>query len=163
MVRLTLFCIVGVAIAIIALIFANIDGTVFRSGGAEVLLSRPPVQVVLQGVLIALGIFFAAFHQKMRANADGHISSIAIGGELKSILKSTQFWLAISAAPVVFCIIIKLTEGMSDTAAFIVAFQNGFFWQKVLPIAEQQTLSLHHSDLAGSDRAPSPTRVNGPQ
>ncbi len=157
--RRGLLTIASVTVFVIALLIANANPEALRGDSGENLLAVPTIFVVLEAGLLVLGIFCASFHQRMRQYSDAGTTQINIGADIRKMFGSTAFWLAMSAAPVIFCIIVKLTEGMSILASCIVAFQNGFFWQKVMPTAERKVEATSYS----AQSSPSPTSENGAQ
>ncbi|KQW47206.1 MULTISPECIES: hypothetical protein [unclassified Ensifer] len=154
--KVSILAVVSISILVAAVVFANADTSTFRGGAGEELFPIPVFFVILQGVLLVLGMFCASFHQRMRAQMEQGVQNIRLRRDLRQLTSAPSFWLAMSAAPIIFCVIVKLTDGMSVAASCIVAFQNGFFWQKVLPISERQIAPIGYGE-------PSPTREKGAQ
>ena len=91
------------------------------------------VTVVLQGMALLVGIFFGHLHRtlsELRAKSVNTVDMLAV---LAGLGRSTGFWTALTAAPLIFGIVIVLTGPIPLGTALFLAFQNGFFWERVIP------------------------------
>jgi hypothetical protein len=86
----------------------------------------------IAGVMLA-GIVFGYFYQRFTELSRRGVQSVRIGREVKKMLSATSFYLALFASPIVFGIVIAASKGAPLFAALFLAFQNGFFWQTVMP------------------------------
>lgn len=137
---------IGIALAALiamalSLLIANVPWSFEGSLRGTLPKATDLLMMGAQALAIVFGICFASFHYRLSTLVEQGVQSIVVGTELKMLTASTRFWLALSVAPIIFCVIVKLTDEMSGVAALIVAFQNGFFWEKVLPHARQATVA----------------------
>ncbi|MHA4811893.1 hypothetical protein ACX0G9_27605 [Flavitalea flava] len=108
--------------------------------------------MVYNAIAMLLGIVFGFFYTRFSELQRQSIPIINIGAEFKNLFKATSFYLALAASPIIFGIIIGISKGISISAALLLAFQNGFFWQNVMP------KSFANPSSPGT---PAPTTPNG--
>ena len=82
-------------------------------------------------VILLIGVFLGAVHNRLKAEKDGGASDIAIGKVIAVALRTPDFWLGIFAAPVVYVILLQAVDLETVSAAKIfaltlVGLQNGF-------------------------------------
>lgn len=94
--------------------FEAVDG----SGTARLLLSF--------GATIA-GVICGALYRKLRALQDSGIPQIpSLRPFFGEMLRSTDMWLGLAGAPIVYSLLLKATDGMSLPGLLAVALENGF-------------------------------------
>jgi hypothetical protein len=98
-----------------------------KSGGDNL------IPMVLSGFAMIAGIVFGCFYNRFTELQRHHVNRVNIGQETKVIFTSTGFYLALSASPIVFGVIMVASKGISLLPSLLLAFQNGFFWQNVMP------------------------------
>lgn len=91
------------------------------------------VTIGLQAVFLLIGMLFGYTHKRLTDLKAQGSESVDIKAEARAVLSSTTVWLAISAAPLVFGIVVVLTGDIPIWTALFIAFQNGFFWERVMP------------------------------
>jgi len=99
--------------------------------------SASPWRPILRGLGMALtmvaGIVSSLLVERVTA-----AKSTNIKGELKGVFQSSQFIIAVVVAPIVFnafyASVSEVPRGLPD---FMLAYQNGFFWQSVLERVRQ--------------------------
>jgi hypothetical protein len=86
--------------------------------------------IVLLAVLMIVGIFSSfVFEKAKQSDREGVSISLALSG----ILTDFQFVAALFVSPLIFNSIYALTNQNPDSVGdFLLAYQNGFFWQSVL-------------------------------
>ncbi|MBR1231635.1 hypothetical protein [Bradyrhizobium sp. AUGA SZCCT0182] len=126
-----------ILIAAIGLAFMFLSGYVasfYYPGGfgyAQATKDVPgnPWNIVLLAVLMIAGIFSSFVFEKAKQGE----GMVAVGPALRSIFNDFQFIAALFVSPLIFNSVYALTnqnpESMGD---FLLAYQNGFFWQTVL-------------------------------
>jgi hypothetical protein len=114
----------------------------FQLNGANVTFAMPDENELqstdwlllgAQALLLLFGIMFGYFHRRFTLLRDGGVNTVNIFMEFRGMFSATRFYLALFAAPIVFGVILVATEGMAFMPALLVAFQNGFFCEKVMP------------------------------
>jgi hypothetical protein len=91
------------------------------------------IVAVIQGFVMLLGIVFSyQYARLMKLKQDG-TEQFLVGPELRAMLSSTGFYLALAAAPVVYTLVVLASKGAPVETQMVIAFQNGFFWQAVMP------------------------------
>jgi hypothetical protein len=89
-----------------------------------------PWGIVLLAVLMVAGIFSSFVFEKAKQEGRG---VTAVGPALRSIFNDFQFVAALFVSPLIFNSIYALTNQNPETIGdFLLAYQNGFFWQTVL-------------------------------
>lgn len=107
----------------------------FAAPSGEDLKQLNWTMIALQGSALIAGIFFGHVHRVlMELRAQG-IQTVEIRQLFGSLGRSTGFWTGLSAAPLIFGIVVVLTGPIPLGTALFVAFQNGFFWERVMPQA----------------------------
>lgn len=91
------------------------------------------VPMIYNGIAMLLGIMFGFFYNRFAELQRAGIQKVNPKAELKTLFTATAFYLALAASPVVFGIVMIASKGVSLLAAIFLAFQNGFFWQNVMP------------------------------
>lgn len=89
--------------------------------------------MILNGVAMILGIVFGFFYQRFTDLQKEGVKEVNIKKEVSGLFRATGFYLALAASPIIFGIIISVSKGVSLTPSLLLAFQNGFFWQHVMP------------------------------
>lgn len=89
--------------------------------------------IVLQGVVLIIGMLFGHFHRVLTELRAQGIATVDIRATAGDIGKSTTFWIALTAAPIIFGIVVVLSGPLPLGTALFLAFQNGFFWERVMP------------------------------
>lgn len=101
------------------------------------LLAGPAQQSRLEhGVRIATlvlamlaGVFSSFLFERLRPKGD---APIALRAELSAVFHSAQFFAAVIVAPLVFNgIYVSVSQNPQGLTDYILAYQNGFFWQAV--------------------------------
>jgi hypothetical protein len=86
--------------------------------------------VILLAVLMIVGIFSSFVFEKAKQSSQ---EGVPISLRLSSILTDFQFIAALFVSPLIFNSIYALTNQNPETLGdFLLAYQNGFFWQTVL-------------------------------
>jgi hypothetical protein len=107
----------------------------FAAPSGEDLKQLNWTMIVLQALALIAGILFGHVHRVlMELRAQG-IQTVEIRQLFGSLGKSTSFWTGLSAAPLIFGVVVVLTGPIPLGTALFVAFQNGFFWERVIPQA----------------------------
>ena len=86
----------------------------------------------LGGLVFAMlaGILSSFVGQRMQTKPDG--STVSLRNEVKSVLTSGSFIGALVVAPLVFNgLYVSVSQNPQGLTDFILAYQNGFFWQSV--------------------------------
>ena len=78
---------------------------------------------------ISFGYLFTRFSELKAKN----IQKVNILTEIKRMFSATNFYLGLCASPIVFAVIITVSKETPILASLLLAFQNGFFWQSVMP------------------------------
>jgi hypothetical protein len=99
----------------------------FKSGSDNVL------PMIFSGIAMLAGIIFGCFYNRFTELQKQNVTQAELGREAKAIFTSVSFYLALSASPIVFGVIIIASKGISLLPSVLLAFQNGFFWQNVMP------------------------------
>ena len=124
-----------VAGAFVVALVINIIGSQFYPGG--LLLAQAPAEksasignLVLLAALMLLGILSSfIFERSKQAAANG----VSVWQNFSAVLSDFRLIAAIFVSPIIFNSVYSLVhqnpEGVSD---FLLAYQNGFFWQSVI-------------------------------
>jgi hypothetical protein len=78
---------------------------------------------------IVLGYLFKRFSE-LHANK---IEQVNVLEEIRHMFSATNFYLGLFASPIVFAVIIAASKEAPMLASLLLAFQNGFFWQSIMP------------------------------
>ncbi|MBV8759850.1 MAG: hypothetical protein JO257_21350 [Deltaproteobacteria bacterium] len=95
--------------------------------------NTPWSTIMVDGIVLLVGIVIGNLYGRLKILRTKGVVDVNIGGELGGMVKSIDFWLGLCAAPVVFGVVINLAHGTTLVASSVLAFQNGFFWQTVMP------------------------------
>jgi protein-S-isoprenylcysteine O-methyltransferase Ste14 len=80
-------------------------------------------------VAMLAGVFSSFMFERLRQRGNDPIN---IGGEFAAVLRSGQFIAAVIVAPLVFNgIYVSVSQNPQGLTDYILAYQNGFFWQAV--------------------------------
>lgn len=88
------------------------------------------------GLVTIMGIVFGYLFTRFSELHAKQIEEVDVRTELKRMLSSTSFYLGLLVSPIVFAVIIAASKGAPMLAALLLAFQNGFFWQGIMPKAK---------------------------
>lgn len=99
--------------------------------------SLPTAGLVIDGIALVSGIVIGNFYGRLKILKSKGIKVISISRELREMTQSVDFYIGLCAAPVVFGVVIGLAGGTPLFASTVLAFQNGFFWQTVMPTKPQ--------------------------
>ena len=93
--------------------------------------SRPNLwRILLLIVSTLLGITSGYFHVKLQSSSP---SQFKLRNELKAMCYSPDYYRGLFASPIVFSVIyVAANQQPDDVIAFLLAFENGFFWNRVL-------------------------------
>ena len=61
------------------------------------------------------------------------ILDVTIGGLVAEMFHSPNFYACLIASPTLFAVVVSGAQPSDALTAVLLAFQNGFFWQAVLP------------------------------
>jgi hypothetical protein len=127
-----------VVVATIGLVFVFASGyfaSFYYPGGfgyAQATKDAPanPWSIVLLAILMIAGIFSSFVFEKAKQEGRGVTD---VWPALRSIFSDLQFVAALFVSPLIFNSIYTLTNQNPETIGdFLLAYQNGFFWQTVL-------------------------------
>jgi hypothetical protein len=77
-----------------------------------------------------LGITSGYFHSRLQTSA---VSRFIFTAELKEMFYSPDYYRGLFASPIVFSVVyVAVNQQPDDVIAFLLAFENGFFWNRVL-------------------------------
>jgi len=94
---------------------------------------RPLLRAVGMALTMVAGIVSSLLAERVTSGKETNIWR-----ELKGVFKSTQFILAVVVAPIVFnAFYVSVSEIPRGLPDFMLAYQNGFFWQSVLERVRQ--------------------------
>jgi uncharacterized membrane protein YeaQ/YmgE (transglycosylase-associated protein family) len=94
---------------------------------------RPIVRGLGMAATMIAGILSSLLAERVTS-----ATTIDIRQELKGVLKSGQFLMAVVVAPIVFnAFYASISEAPRGLPDFMLAYQNGFFWQSVLERVRQ--------------------------
>lgn len=85
------------------------------------------------GSATLVGIIFGYLFTRFSELHARNIQRVNILAEIKRMFSATNFYLALCASPIVFAVIIAASKEAPILASLLLAFQNGFFWQSVMP------------------------------
>lgn len=89
--------------------------------------------VAMQAAALVCGIVFGWLHARFKSLSEAGREDISIGDELRGMLRSTNFYMALTAAPVVFAGTVLGGSHADTVSSLMGTFASGFFWQRVLP------------------------------
>jgi len=89
--------------------------------------------ILLQALCLFIGIFFGYAHKRLSDLRSQGVQEIDVRVEIRSFFRSINFWIALTAAPMVFGVVVALSGGLPVGTGLFLAFQNGFFWERVMP------------------------------
>lgn len=134
--------IVAIAILALSLLLANyiqdLPALKFAVPSADEVKKLDWTSIVLQALCLLLGICFSYFYKRFSDLRTKGVQEVDIALEARGFFRSTNFWLALAASPVLFGVVIALTGQLPLGTALFIAFQNGFFWEQIMPQKPQQ-------------------------
>jgi hypothetical protein len=94
-----------------------------------------PWRVVLLVVSTLLGITGGYLNTRLQNDTS---QAVDLRRELREMLHSPNYYRGIFASPIVFGVIyVAANQQPDDVIAFLLAFENGFFWQRILERREK--------------------------
>jgi hypothetical protein len=95
------------------------------------------VRIATLVIAMLAGVFSSFLFERLKPRGN---EPIAIGAELAAVLHSGQFFIAVIVAPLVFNgIYVSVSQNPQGLTDYILAYQNGFFWQAVFDRLRSQT------------------------
>lgn len=111
-------------------VFVYLESTTRGLGFDTAARKVNPAQVGYIVAAMVLGLIASHIFQRASAAADG---TFHIGQTIKDMPRVGRFWAALAVSPMVF---LGVLTGIGDTdltfAHYLLAFQNGFFWETVI-------------------------------
>lgn len=104
-----------------------------ESGRATAMLAIAFV-CTIAGVLLGAG-----YRAVLRLKSQGVEEIEDFAGFLGGLLRSVDLWLGLLAAPIVFALLLKASDGMELSGLVVVALQNGFCAQLIVQGLVKQT------------------------
>ena len=126
---------VFVALGFLLLLGVNVVGSRFYPGG--LLLAQAPAErsaslsnLVLLAVLMLLGILSSfIFERSKQASANG----VSVWENFSAVFSDFRLIAAVFVSPIIFNSVYSLVNQNPETVSdFLLAYQNGFFWQSVI-------------------------------
>lgn len=124
------------ALSLLTIIYYLSKTFLFQPKGFLTLDNNSLLYSFIIGFVTFLGIYCQFIYSELKSKKS---KTVKIGSIFKSTFKSKSFWMSIFVSPIVLMGVYKGIEEVPDNfLSFVFAFENGFFFNSILKITDDQ-------------------------